>query len=423
MDRAARRQLQQRLHAHFRSHFQASREDDILGTVRPGNGTELLDVISIASENGCALVPRGAGTSPFAGAVPLQGLIIDFDRLDRILAVDEQQRLATVQPGVIWQVLIEHLATFGLMPCVYPSSQAISTVGGFVAQGGVGIGSFQYGAIDRTVQSIRLLTLGGESLTLAAEALDLAVGVEGRTGLIAEITLRAQPAARMIPVVGLFDRVTALEACLSEIARRELPAWSVSFMDPAASAASGGSPRGLALSLPLGRYAALLSFREADRRPLLPEIRSAVLVAGGELSKVSGSNDDWMSRFMSLQQAGTTPIPLQFKLPVDRLAELVRQLSPKVRAQLAFQGALSNGGSGLAVRFFYRAAPRFVDENMELAHLLLEAVKYLGGEVYATGAYFLSEAEAVYGAERLIRLRAFLAMTDPRGCMNPDKAF
>ena len=68
----------------------------------PGNVDEVVAVVKAAQRAGVPIVPRGSGTGLAGGAVPAEGgIVLSLARLDRILKIDLQNRLAIVEPGVI----------------------------------------------------------------------------------------------------------------------------------------------------------------------------------------------------------------------------------------------------------------------------------------------------------------------------------
>ncbi|MHB8617989.1 MAG: FAD-binding oxidoreductase, partial [Chloroflexota bacterium] len=394
----------------------------VVGITSPRTEAELRKLIWVTRESGVPLVPRGAGTSPFGGAAASEGIVLSFQSLNRVLDIDKARQLVRVQPGLVWRDLMDDLRPHVLMPRVYPGSAASSTVGGFVAQGGVGVGSFQYGSIAHCVESARLIRGDGESVNLRGQSLELVVGAEGRTGILVDIVLRLRPLAAMEPLVAVFNRATEIEACLTDVARRALPLWSVSIMDRSAVDLQGRR-RPNQFPLPLGRYAALFSFRAPERLQVLPKLRGSILASGGRLFPTPVDHDAWIGHFMGLQALGTTPIPMQFRLPPGTLAELISTIRPELRSRLAFEGVVGDTARCLTVRFFLLDRPETAEENFEAARELLALTKRVGGNIYATGAFFLEEAEDVFGPDRLARMAAFREDADPDGRLNPGKAF
>src|SRR5690606_5751558 len=68
--------------------------------VAPGDAQQVAAAVRVAAEAGWPIVARGAGTGLSGGSVPSEGgLVISTARLDRVLSVDPEGRLAVVQPG------------------------------------------------------------------------------------------------------------------------------------------------------------------------------------------------------------------------------------------------------------------------------------------------------------------------------------
>ena len=74
--------------------------------VQPASETELAALVKWARENAVPLTPRGKATSGYGGVFPVkQGLIVDFYRMNRLLAVDKENDTATVEAGMVWEAL------------------------------------------------------------------------------------------------------------------------------------------------------------------------------------------------------------------------------------------------------------------------------------------------------------------------------
>ncbi|MDE3076907.1 MAG: FAD-binding oxidoreductase [Chloroflexota bacterium] len=420
LERETRAGLQHQLLDMFGMRFQPA-ERGPLGTVRPLDEAELRRLAVLASREDIPLVPAGAGSSPYGGAAARAGLQVSFEQLNQVLELEAEQQTIAVEPGATWQSVIDVSRRFGLMPQVYPSSRAFATVGGFVAQGGVGVGSYAFGSIEHQVVRLRLINLAGEAEELDGAAVGLGVGAEGRTGLLSAVTLRLQPFSEMRDVVGLFDRAAALEESLRRCAEDRLPLWSIAIIDPAVAgmhSRMGGLRQPV---LELGHYAALFSFRAAAA--LNEPLWSVIERCGGHISTAQASHDAWVDRFMGFQVLRTTRVPMQFFIPASALAELLRHLPAAVRESAGCEGVVVDGGAEVVVRFLLLHQPMLVERNWEMAARLLELVRGLGGRSYSTGGFFLEEAEVTYGRDRLNRLRTFHQRQDPKDLLNPGKAF
>ena len=78
---------------------------------------------------------RGSGTSLSGGSLPVEGgIVIALNRLNRILRLDPDERIAVVEPGVDQpRTSRAAAAPHGLHYAPDPSSQSICTIGGNVA--------------------------------------------------------------------------------------------------------------------------------------------------------------------------------------------------------------------------------------------------------------------------------------------------
>jgi FAD/FMN-containing dehydrogenase len=101
--------------------------------VQPQDEEELIDLVRWAVSNNVPLTPRGKATSGYGGAVPVNnGIVIDFYRMRKVLAVDPKNKTVTVHPGITWEKLDTELNKQGLTLRLYPTSYPSSTVGGWL---------------------------------------------------------------------------------------------------------------------------------------------------------------------------------------------------------------------------------------------------------------------------------------------------
>ena len=102
-----------------------------LGVVIPETADEVVSAVRWCHEQGVPFVARGSGTSLSGGSLPVaDGIVIALNRLNRILHLDPQNRIAVVEPGVVNQHVSDAAAPHGLYYAPDPSSQSICTIGG-----------------------------------------------------------------------------------------------------------------------------------------------------------------------------------------------------------------------------------------------------------------------------------------------------
>src|SRR5205085_1034655 len=69
--------------------------------VFPGTREEVVAVVRELARNKATFVPRGAGTGLSGGALANGVVLLGLNRLTRIIAVDPENALAVVEPGVV----------------------------------------------------------------------------------------------------------------------------------------------------------------------------------------------------------------------------------------------------------------------------------------------------------------------------------
>ncbi len=146
-------------------------------------------------------VVRGAGHSSGGQALIHGGAVIEMRNLTAILA--DTGAAITVQAGIHWLALVEHLARDGRRPVVL-TDQLRTSVGGTLSVGGVGDTSHLEGLQIDHALALVLVTPDGEIHRVRpGDALfDLALAGQGQLGAIAEVTLATCQAPMAIAVRG-----------------------------------------------------------------------------------------------------------------------------------------------------------------------------------------------------------------------------
>jgi len=102
--------------------------------VIPASSEQVSEAVKILAEARVPFAPRGAGTGLSGGALSVgNGGVIELARLNRILKLDYENRLAVVETGVINVNLSQAAAPHGFHYAPDPSSQMACTIGGNVA--------------------------------------------------------------------------------------------------------------------------------------------------------------------------------------------------------------------------------------------------------------------------------------------------
>ncbi|QTA82120.1 Lactate dehydrogenase, subunit alpha [Desulfonema limicola] len=210
--------------------------------VRPVNSESLGRVVKLCCENNLPLTVRGAGTNLSGGTVPIvQGVVVLTNGLNKIIEINEQDMYAVVQPGVVTAKFAAAVEAKGLFYPPDPGSQAVSTLGGNVAENAGGLRGLKYGVTSDYVMGIQFFDTQGEIVKSGSKTVKCAtgynltglmIGSEGTLGVFDEIILKLIPfPAHRKAMMAVFDEMSkASETVAAIIASRIIPA-TLEFMD------------------------------------------------------------------------------------------------------------------------------------------------------------------------------------------------
>jgi len=213
-----------------------------LAVVFPRSEEDVIEVMKLVQRFKVPVTCRGAGTSTTGSCVPqTKHLVISFSKMDRILEVNPEDRIAIVQPGVLNGTLKAYVKKFGLFYPPDPASYAYSTIGGNVATGAGGPKGLKYGTTKDYVLGLRVVFPGGKVFQTAPYTLKAAVcynltpifvGSEGTLGVFTEIALKLLPLPekRALFLIGLEDEFKGLEI-ISEVLLSGITPSSAEFVD------------------------------------------------------------------------------------------------------------------------------------------------------------------------------------------------
>lgn len=205
--------------------------------VMPENSEQMGQIVKLCSDNRLPLTVRGAGTNLSGGAIPSSssGIVLLTGRLNRILEINEADMYAVVQPGVVTSTLATAVEKKGLFYPPDPGSQAVSTIGGNVAENAGGLRGLKYGVTKDYVMGVSFFDAMGEHVRSGSRTVKCAtgyniaglmVGSEGTLGVLDEIILKLIPLPRtrksMVAVYNSIEKASETVAAI--ISNRIVPA-------------------------------------------------------------------------------------------------------------------------------------------------------------------------------------------------------
>jgi Fe-S oxidoreductase/FAD/FMN-containing dehydrogenase len=405
--------------------------------VQPASEEELVALVRWAQENRIALTPRGRASSGYGGVLPVKGgLVVDFFHLSKLLEIDTKTQTARVQPGICWEKLDRELAKKDLTLRLYPSSYPAATVGGWLAQGGAGFGSYESGWFRDNVVSARAVLANGTVREFSGSDLDLVSEAEGTTGLISEVTVKVMPKERLgVISIGCPDAYD-LQRLVERIVKDGLPIWSLSFINPRMAEMKNRAPLRMHAGHAVGErvllpasYVMTLAFREKDRQRIDDVLPNLFKTCQAELLSDKVAHHEWDNRFemMVVKRLGPSLVPAEVVIPLSSLGDMMAEVERKVSQPVVKEGLVIREGAGgnpeVVILGFIPSDQRKFSYNFifPLSLTIMKIAERNGGKPYATGLYFAGKASQILGRERLGRLKAFKARVDPGNILNPGK--
>jgi len=377
------------------------------------------------------------------GSVPVRGgVVLSFERMDRILEISAADRTAVVQPGVITGDLHKAVERAGLFYPPDPASSAFCTIGGNVAECAGGLRAVKYGVTRDYVLGLEAVLPTGELMRTGSRTLKsvagydltrLLVGSEGTLGVVTEITLRLLPLPEAVRTLAAWfaGPGEALAAVAKIMAGRVIPR-ALEFVDDEALRAVEAFTR-----TDLSRGAGAMLLIETDGPAATAD---AEIVALADLCRASGasrldhaSSKEERDRLWNMRKS-ISPALYALKprklnedivVPVSRIGDLlaeVRSIASRRGLLIVCFGHAGDGNIHVNVMYDDGSQDR---AKAAVAEVFAAAVSLRGS---ITGEHGIGLAKAAYlpleaGPGALAAMRRIKQALDPNNILNPGKIF
>lgn len=411
-----------------------------LAVALPERAEQVPEIVRLARAHRVPITARGRATATTGAAVPSRGgLVLSFERMNALLEIDPEDRIARVAPGVLNADLQAAAASHGLFWPPDPTSAGYATIGGNLACNAGGPRTLKYGQARANTLALAAVDGCGRPFRTGAavrkraagyDLVGLLVGSEGTLALFTEATLalRALPPARAA-IRALYRDPTSAAQAVVRVLRQPLSPSALEYLDPSAldlARRLGGAAPG-----PAGALLLLEADGEPEELPAALERLTRALAGEGLLALEAGADCAalWEARRRlspALRQAASGKINEDVVLPLARLpafAGFLERLAATFELHVLSFGHIGDGN--LHVNVLYQAED--ADERAR-AERCAEA---LMAEVIAAGGA-LSGEHGIGLSKRAFLARALDAETaglwrdlkrlfDPDGILNPDK--
>lgn len=416
-----------------------------LAVVLPASTEEVSAVLGLLGREGVDVIPRGAGTGLSGGALPTAGgVVVGTARMNCILSIDEADRLARVQPGVINARLTTATEPYGLYYAPDPSSQSTCTLGGNVAENSGGPHCLKYGVTSRYVTGLtvvmadgRVVELGGAHRWAAGtpDLLGLFVGSEGCFGIATEIEVRLLPLTEGVrTILGIFETMEAAGRAVTEIIGSGLMPAAVEIVDKATIEAVEASV--FAAGYPTDAGAALVIEFDGTEAGLDEEAEAAARCcrANGAREIRSASTEEervalWKGRKKAFGAMGRIAPDLLVQdatVPRTRLPEVLARITEiGEEYDLKIANVFHAGDGNLHPNILFDRNDQDEVDRVEAASkaimtLCVQAGGTITGE-HGVGVDKRQYMTLVHNETELDMLRRVRRVFDPSGLLNPGK--
>ncbi|MDO5483330.1 MAG: FAD-linked oxidase C-terminal domain-containing protein [Desulfovibrionaceae bacterium] len=211
--------------------------------VRPTTTAQLGLCVNKRCVNGIPMTVRGAGTNLSGGTIPDNSdtVVILTNGLTRILEINSNDLYAVVEPGVVTADFAAAVAKQNLFYPPDPGSQAVSTIGGNIAENAGGLRGLKYGVTKDYLMGIEFFDATGELVKSGSRTVKCVTGYnlpgmmvqsEGTLGVISKAILKLVPPPKASKaLVAVFDDLqNAAEAVAGIIAAHVVPC-TLEFLD------------------------------------------------------------------------------------------------------------------------------------------------------------------------------------------------
>jgi glycolate oxidase subunit GlcD len=412
--------------------------------VFPSSTEETAAVMRVLARAGVPFTPRGAGTGLSGGALALnQGVVIEMARMRKVLRIDEANRTAVVQTGVVNLHVSRAVAHLGLHYVPDPSSQPTCTIGGNIAENAGGIHCLKYGTTTDHVLGLRVVLAGGEVVDLGGAGAEqpgydlpgVFIGSEGTFGVATEATLRLVPIPPAVrTLLAEFPEVNDASHAVSAIIAAGVMPAALEMMDREIIRAVEASV--FAAGLPLDAGAALLielDGIEAGINEEADRVRSICLQHGARDCRLARDENErkklWAARkgaFGAIGRISPDSMIQDAVVPRSRLPEVLDaayRIASKYQLRIANVFHAGDGNLHPLICFDSRF-PDEVHRVKEAGRELMETCVRAGGSITGEHGVGLDKRELLSlifsepDMDAMLRVRAAF---DPAGLCNPGK--
>ncbi|MBN2809330.1 MAG: FAD-binding protein [Deltaproteobacteria bacterium] len=426
--------------------YDATRQSaDPMLVLLPESGQQVETAIKLAAKRKLKIFPRGAASGMSGGSIPSSdGIIISLTRMNRILEIDQENMIATVEPGVVTGELQEEVSRYGLFYPPDPASLSFSTLGGNVAENAGGPRAVKYGVTADYVMGLEAVLINGETIKCGNKCVksvsgydltSLLVGSEGTLAVITKILLKLVPAPESVKTSLLaFPSMSAAALAITAMFKNQISPSTIEFLDHHSINAVRET---LPFSLPAAADTVLLVEIDGSSTSVMAQSQKLKKLFENKALLLIEARDEgeraqlWTARRrLSPAIANLAPHKINEDIAVPRAAipaviARLEQLSARIALPIVCFGHAGDGNIHVNVMLDKNdpeQAQRGVKAVDEIFAITLELGGTLSGE-HGIGNTKSAYLDKEWSAATIAAMRAIKQAFDPENRLNPGKIF
>ena len=417
-----------------------------LAVVLPETTAEVQAVVRLLNRHQVPFVPRGAGTCLSGGPTPSgDAVIVETARMKQVLAVDAEDLLAVVQPGVVNLELSKAVAHLGLHYAPDPSSQTVCTIGGNLAENSGGPHCFKYGMTTDHMLGATIVLPDGEIAQLGSvvgprapgewDLLGAFCGSEGTFGIATELVVRlSRNAESVCTLLAAFSSMDAACLTVSDVVAAGLLPAALEILDQATIRAVEASV--YRAGYPQDAAAVLLVELDGPRLQVeddAVEVRALMQSRGAITVETADDPENrkrlWKGRkgaFGAMGRLNTDLYVLDGVVPRTRLVETLRAITAiGKRHGVVLTNVFHAGDGNLHPNISYdgrdpEETKRVIAAGDEILKLCVDMGGSISGE-HGIGTEKLDHMGLMYDEQDLEVMRRLRTTFNQNGLLNPGK--
>ncbi len=414
--------------------------------VFPTTADEVAAIVRVANEYQIPFLPRGAGTGLSGGAMAVDGgIIIELQKMNRVLAIDPENRLAVLEPGVVNLDVSRAVSPYGLYYAPDPSSQMACSIGGNVAENAGGPHCLKYGMTTNHILELEAVLANGEIIRIGNpvgepvgyDLVGLVVGSEGTFAIVTEITVRLLPKPSAVKtLLAAFRSVEACSQTVSDVIAAGILPSALEFVDQKTTEAVEASV--YRAGYRLDAIASLLIEVDGFSVALEDTADSIVSICerNGSYDIRVAENEEqrarlWLGRkgaFGAMGRISPDMIVMDAVIPRTRLPGVLKRIQAISESyDLPVANVFHAGDGNLhPLILFDNRRSDHVDRVFRMAKEILEVCVSVGGALSGEHGIGLEKKEymrMVYSEDDLEVMQRTKAVFNPLGSLNPGKIF